>query len=62
MAFYSYASNLVAGDSNGSYDVFVHDRSAANQPPMAVAAAAPNPADSIVAWAWVGDVTVHRNY
>jgi cold shock CspA family protein len=27
VAFYSYASNLVAGDTNGSSDVFVHDRS-----------------------------------
>jgi cold shock CspA family protein len=26
VAFSSYASNLVAGDSNGSWDVFVHDR------------------------------------
>lgn len=26
VAFRSYASNVVAGDSNGSYDVFVHDR------------------------------------
>ena len=26
MAFASNASNLVAGDTNGSYDVFVHDR------------------------------------
>ena len=27
MSFYSYASNLVTGDTNGSPDVFVHDRS-----------------------------------
>ncbi|HET6164505.1 MAG TPA: hypothetical protein VFG37_12610, partial [Planctomycetota bacterium] len=27
VAFHSSASNLVAGDSNGTYDVFVHDRS-----------------------------------
>jgi cold shock CspA family protein len=27
VAFYSYASNLVAGDTNGTWDVFVHDRS-----------------------------------
>jgi Tol biopolymer transport system component len=27
VAFASVASNLVAGDTNGSYDVFVHDRS-----------------------------------
>jgi len=27
VAFMSYASNLVAGDTNGHYDVFVHDRS-----------------------------------
>src|SRR6187431_9294 len=26
LAFASYASNLVAGDTNGVYDVFVHDR------------------------------------
>jgi Tol biopolymer transport system component len=26
VAFYSYASNLVAGDANGAADVFVHDR------------------------------------
>ncbi len=26
VAFYTYASNLVAGDTNGGYDVFVHDR------------------------------------
>jgi Tol biopolymer transport system component len=26
VAFYSFASNLVAGDSNGTYDIFVHDR------------------------------------
>jgi cold shock CspA family protein len=26
VAFASYASNLVAGDTNGAYDVFVHDR------------------------------------
>ncbi|MCB9433502.1 MAG: PD40 domain-containing protein [Ardenticatenaceae bacterium] len=26
VAFRSYASNLVSGDTNGSYDVFVHDR------------------------------------
>jgi len=26
VAFYSYAGNLVAGDSNGTRDVFVHDR------------------------------------
>jgi hypothetical protein len=26
VAFYSYASNLVAGDTNGAADVFVHDR------------------------------------
>jgi len=26
VAFYSSASNLVAGDANGAYDVFVHDR------------------------------------
>jgi hypothetical protein len=26
IVFYSYASNLVAGDSNGAADVFVHDR------------------------------------
>jgi hypothetical protein len=26
VAFYSYANNLVAGDTNGKYDVFVHDR------------------------------------
>jgi len=26
VAFSSYASNLVAGDSNGTWDVFVHDR------------------------------------
>jgi Tol biopolymer transport system component len=26
VAFHSVASNLVAGDTNGSYDVFVHDR------------------------------------
>src|SRR5216117_853098 len=27
VAFHSTASNLVAGDANGAYDVFVHDRS-----------------------------------
>jgi hypothetical protein len=27
VAFYSYATNLVAGDTNGSIDIFVHDRS-----------------------------------
>jgi len=27
VAFFSYASNLVAGDTNVAYDVFVHDRS-----------------------------------
>ena len=26
VTFYSYADNLVAGDTNGSYDAFVHDR------------------------------------
>src|SRR5689334_8311556 len=26
VAFYSYASNLVAGDTNGMADIFVHDR------------------------------------
>ncbi len=26
VAFYSFASNLVAGDTNGAYDIFVHDR------------------------------------
>jgi len=26
VAFYSYASNLVAGDTNGMVDIFVHDR------------------------------------
>ncbi len=26
VAFYAYASNLVAGDTNNNYDVFVHDR------------------------------------
>ena len=26
VAFYSYASNLVAGDTNGQVDIFVHDR------------------------------------
>jgi hypothetical protein len=26
VAFVSYASNLVSGDTNGTYDVFVHDR------------------------------------
>ncbi len=26
VAFYSYASNLVAGDNNGMIDIFVHDR------------------------------------
>jgi Tol biopolymer transport system component len=26
VAFYSYASNLVAGDTNDNFDVFVHDR------------------------------------
>jgi hypothetical protein len=26
VAFYSYASNLVAGDTNGMIDIFVHDR------------------------------------
>lgn len=26
VAFRSYASNLVAGDTNGTYDIFVHDR------------------------------------
>jgi Tol biopolymer transport system component len=25
MAFASYASNLVSGDNNGTYDIFVHD-------------------------------------
>jgi Tol biopolymer transport system component len=28
VAFFSYASNLVAGDTNGTYDVFVRDRKA----------------------------------
>ncbi len=28
VTFYSYASNLVAGDSNGIIDIFVHDRQA----------------------------------
>jgi hypothetical protein len=27
VAFHSFASNLVAGDTNGTFDVFVHDRS-----------------------------------
>ncbi len=26
VAFSSFASNLVAGDTNGTWDVFVHDR------------------------------------
>ena len=26
VAFHSYATNLVAGDTNGTYDIFVHDR------------------------------------
>ena len=26
VAFWSYATNLVPGDTNGDYDVFVHDR------------------------------------
>ena len=26
VAFWSYASNLVSGDTNGAIDVFVHDR------------------------------------
>jgi len=26
VAFYSYATNLVAGDTNGTYDIFVYDR------------------------------------
>ena len=26
VAFYSYADNLVSGYTNGSYDIFVHDR------------------------------------
>ncbi|MCL5104353.1 MAG: hypothetical protein M1133_09600 [Armatimonadetes bacterium] len=26
VAFYSYASNLVTGDTNSTYDIFVHDR------------------------------------
>ncbi len=26
MAFDSYASNLVSGDTNGDEDIFVHDR------------------------------------
>ena len=26
VAFYSYASNLVPGDTNGTHDIFVHDR------------------------------------
>jgi hypothetical protein len=29
VAFQSYASNLVAGDTNGTYDIFVHDRQSA---------------------------------
>ena len=29
VAFYSYASNLIAGDTNGEWDVFVHDRQTA---------------------------------
>ncbi|MCK4314403.1 MAG: PD40 domain-containing protein [Anaerolineae bacterium] len=33
VAFESRASNLVAGDTNGTTDIFVHDRGPANQPP-----------------------------
>ena len=32
VAFDSYASNLVPGDTNGPYDVFVHDRGAPGLP------------------------------
>jgi Tol biopolymer transport system component len=35
VAFASRASNLVAGDTNGVLDVFVHDRGVVNQPPAA---------------------------
>ncbi|MFC6674094.1 hypothetical protein [Marinobacterium aestuariivivens] len=35
VAFRSFASNLVAGDTNGRDDVFVHDRGPTNQSPIA---------------------------
>jgi hypothetical protein len=50
VAFLSAASNLVGGDSNGLYDVFVHDRdtdttervSVASTGPRATAPASPS--------------------
>lgn len=38
VAFPSYASNLVPGDTNGTYDVFVHDRATATTTRVSVAA------------------------
>ncbi len=35
VAFASFATNLVSGDTNGVEDVFVHVRNGANQPPVA---------------------------
>ena len=37
VAFYSYASNLVSGDTNGVYDVFVHDRQSGQTTRVSVA-------------------------
>lgn len=35
VAFDSLSSNLVAGDTNGQFDIFVRNRGSANQPPVA---------------------------
>ncbi len=37
VAFYSYATNLVSGDTNGDYDVFVHDLQSGTTERMSVA-------------------------
>ncbi len=38
VAFYSYATNLVSGDSNQAYDVFVHDRTTSRTVRVSVSA------------------------
>jgi Tol biopolymer transport system component len=46
VAFYSPATNLVTGDTNGEFDVFLYDRSAAPTPPPTPETPTPNPSPS----------------